>query len=377
MPKEATAGSSQNGLVYLKYIFRYKSQFDEPNNDWQDAIEATTDKLLGAYSRAEDEAMTVAFGARGRKRLNTVFDVIRFVYPDYRFPVRKHKRKRKTAASASSSASKAKKVKKVLTHRPRRIETANVPNLIEGAGTAPSATELGPVMPIKTSTDPAKEPKSEKATEQLKVLSPATTTELLKPSSVSATTPRKRIMASLLDAILESINMSPPASAEASSEQIKEAREAAATSAANALAEAGPSEIAPIALVEDSAPKKYKSPAPEVPHKELEFIVRHALGKQLSLEQIVEVEHYARDLKYPRGSLVYGGDDEEDFLYCLPDNKEINVCREMMNNMGFPKLELGLSVMTKDQLADSLAFNSLKVCKFLASCFSSFRTVIQ
>jgi hypothetical protein len=30
--------------------------------------------------------------------------------------------------------------------------------------------------------------------------------------------------------------------------------------------------------------------------------------------------------------------------------------------MGYPKLELGLSVMTKDQLADSLAYNSLKVC---------------
>jgi hypothetical protein len=62
--------------------------------------------------------------------------------------------------------------------------------------------------------------------------------------------------------------------------------------------------------------------------------------------------------------LVYGGDDEDDFPYCLPDNKEINVCREMMNNMGFPKLELGLSAMSKDQLVDNLAFNSLKVCKF-------------
>ena len=62
--------------------------------------------------------------------------------------------------------------------------------------------------------------------------------------------------------------------------------------------------------------------------------------------------------------MVYRGDDKEDFLYCLPDNKEINVCREMMNNMGFLKLELDLSAMSKDQLADSLAFNSLKVCKF-------------
>jgi hypothetical protein len=84
-------------------------------------------------------------------------------------------------------------------------------------------------------------------------------------------------------------------------------------------------------------------------------------GKKLSKEQIAEAQHYARDLQYPQGSLVYGGDDEDDFLYCQPDNKEILVCREMADNVGYPKLELGLSAMTKDQLADSLAFNSLKV----------------
>jgi hypothetical protein len=69
------------------------------------------------------------------------------------------------------------------------------------------------------------------------------------------------------------------------------------------------------------------------------------------------VQHYAKDLKYPRGSLVYGGNDEEDFLYCLLDNKEINVYRKIMDNIGYSKLELGLSAMLKDQLADSLAYN--------------------
>jgi hypothetical protein len=86
MPKEATAGSSQGGLIYLKYMFKYMSQFDEPNDDWLDAIEATSDELLGAYSRAEDDAMTAGFGGRGKKRLNRVFDVIGFVYPDYCYP---------------------------------------------------------------------------------------------------------------------------------------------------------------------------------------------------------------------------------------------------------------------------------------------------
>jgi hypothetical protein len=89
--------------------------------------------------KAEDEAMKVAFGARGKKRLNKVFDVIGFVCPDYCFPVWKQGRKRKIAASASSSTSKAKKLK-VLTHRPRCIETVDVHKLIEGAKTAPSAT---------------------------------------------------------------------------------------------------------------------------------------------------------------------------------------------------------------------------------------------
>jgi hypothetical protein len=94
MPKEAAARSSQNGLVYMKYTFRYRSQFDEPNDDWLDAIEATSDELLGAYSKAEDEAMTTAFGARGKKRLNRVFNVIWFVYPNYYYPTRKGRREK-------------------------------------------------------------------------------------------------------------------------------------------------------------------------------------------------------------------------------------------------------------------------------------------
>jgi hypothetical protein len=87
MPKEAAAGSIEGGLIYLKYTFKFRSQFDEPNDGWLDAIEATSDELLGAYSRAKDDAMTTAFGARGKKRLNRVFDVIVFVYPDYCYPL--------------------------------------------------------------------------------------------------------------------------------------------------------------------------------------------------------------------------------------------------------------------------------------------------
>jgi hypothetical protein len=86
MPKETAARSSQGGLVYLKYTFRYRDQFDKSNDDWLICVEATSDELLGAYTIVEDDALTSAFGGRGKKRLNIVFDVIGFTYPDYVYP---------------------------------------------------------------------------------------------------------------------------------------------------------------------------------------------------------------------------------------------------------------------------------------------------
>jgi hypothetical protein len=100
MPKETAAGSSEGGLVYLRYTYRYRSQFDEPNDDWLGVVEA--DELLGAYTKAEDEAMTTSFGARDKRRLNIVFDVIGFFYPDYCFPARKQGPKRKIARTSGS-----------------------------------------------------------------------------------------------------------------------------------------------------------------------------------------------------------------------------------------------------------------------------------
>jgi hypothetical protein len=87
-------------------------------------------------------------------------------------------------------------------------------------------------------------------------------------------------------------------------------------------------------------------------------------GKQLSKEQIAEVKQYVRDLKYLERSLVYNSTDEDEFLYCLPDNKEIYVCREMPDSIGYPKLELDLSIMSKHQLADILVHNNLNVRMF-------------
>jgi hypothetical protein len=157
---------------------------------------------------------------------------------------------------------------------------------------------------------------------------------LPKISRAPAITPKRRRMASVLDAVMESTRELTPAPA-------KKIVEAAI---GRAETKAGPSVLAEtesagtgqeteqespdagLALEKKDAFKKAKYPIPEAPSEDLDFIIRHASGKRLSEEEIVEAKHYARELKYPKGALVYNGTDENDFLYCLPYNKEISVC---------------------------------------------------
>jgi hypothetical protein len=113
--------------------------------------------------------------------------------------------------------------------------------------------------------------------------------------------------------------------------------------------------------IEQILPEKAAAPSPEALKENIEYIIRHASGKKLSKEEKREAQHYAQKVKYPKGALVFNGIGEEDFLYCLPDSKEISVCWEMSRSFGFPALEDGLSVLSKDELADSLAYNSIKV----------------
>jgi hypothetical protein len=67
MLKEAITESSEGELIRLKYTFRYGDKFDEPNDDWLKFIEVTSDELLGSYSRAEDNALSTAFGGREKE----------------------------------------------------------------------------------------------------------------------------------------------------------------------------------------------------------------------------------------------------------------------------------------------------------------------
>jgi hypothetical protein len=162
MPKETISNPNEGGLVRLKYTFRFRDQCIEPDDDWLKCVENTSDELLGAYSKSEDNALSVAFGSQKKKRLNRVFNAIGFMYPDYRYPPRGQKRKSATSrkdvtlAAPSEPAPKRRKVK-VLTHRPCYIETAIVP---EFGGETSSATEAKEPVLAQKIEEPAAMPKA-------------------------------------------------------------------------------------------------------------------------------------------------------------------------------------------------------------------------
>jgi hypothetical protein len=232
MPKETISNPSEGGLVRLKYTFRFGDQFIEPDDDWLKCVENTSDELLGAYSKSEDNALSAAFGSRKKKRQNRVFDAIGFVYPDYRYPPRGQKRKGatsgKTAASAASSEPVPKRKKlKVLTHRPRYIEPTIVP---EFGGETSSAIEAKGHALTQRIEEPAAMPKTDKieeprieGTKTLEVLSPSAGVEVPKTQKGLAATPKRKRMASVLD-VLETIKASssiPGKVAKASKTQIE------------------------------------------------------------------------------------------------------------------------------------------------------------
>jgi hypothetical protein len=228
MPKETITESSEGELVRLKYTFRYGDKFDEPNDDWLKCIEATSDELLGPYSKAKDNALSTSFEGRGKKRLNRVFDAIGFVYPDYCYPLWGQGKKRKIVASAKTAdsatpdepAPKSKKLK-VLTHRPRYIEPAVVPKF--GGETSSAAEPKEPISPMQKAEEPAimpkvpsaelaesktdkgkaEEPKIE-GTKMLEILSPSAEVTVPKAQKSLAATPKRRRMANVLD-VLETV----------------------------------------------------------------------------------------------------------------------------------------------------------------------------
>jgi hypothetical protein len=385
MPKETISNPHEGGLVRLKYTLRFVDQFIEPDDDWLKCVEATSDELPGPYSKAEDTALSATFGGRKKKRLNRVFDAIGFVYPDYRYPIRGQKRKdttsvkEVTSATPSEPAPKRKKIK-VLTHRPHYIEPAIVPEFV---GETSSATKAKNTTHLQNIEEPTAMPETEKMeepraeeTKTSEALSPLARVEVPVPTPKAqkdlTTTPKGKRMVNVLD-VLETIKSSSSTSkiaVEAPKSEIEAEAAKSQVETETGLSEPAKREFLETGKeiekesVEEILSKKTAIPIPEASSEAPNYVLRHASGKNLTEKEKREAQFYAQKLKYLKGALIFNGSGEEDFLYCLPDSKEISVCREMARNFGFPTLEDGLSVLSKDELANNLTYNILKVRKY-------------
>jgi hypothetical protein len=117
-------------------------------------------------------------------------------------------------------------------------------------------------------------------------------------------------MANMLDVVLMPSKVATPAPTMISKDKTEEFEKAIDEGIAPDYAKARPSEYRPIEQVNESLLEKILLTIPEaVSLDDLGYNVRHASGKQLTEEQIAEVQYYVKDLKY---SLVYGGNGKDD-----------------------------------------------------------------
>jgi hypothetical protein len=249
------------------------------------------------------------------------------MYPDYRYPPRGQKRKSGTsgkdvASPASSEPAPKKKKVKVLTHRPRYIEPATVPDFGGETSSATEAERPALTQRIEESAalpkaDKIEEPRSEEK-KTSEILSPSVGVEAPKIQKDLAATPKRKRMASVLD-VLETIKTSsstPGKIAKASKAQVETETKLSEAEATMSRAddETGPSEpikeksseigekAAEEEAIEQILPEKSAAPSPEALKENTEYIIRHASGKNLSKEEKREAQYYAQKLKYPKGA---------------------------------------------------------------------------
>jgi hypothetical protein len=116
---------------------------------------------------------------------------------------------------------------KVLIHRPRYIDPAVVPEFGIESSSAAEAIQTAPIVqsaeeptvvpkvptvgPTVSKDDKAKEPQAEETMKMSEILSPSTEAKLPKAQKTSVATPKRRRMASVLDAVIETMKALSPA----------------------------------------------------------------------------------------------------------------------------------------------------------------------
>jgi hypothetical protein len=256
---------------------------------------------------------------------------------------------KEVASAAPSEPAPKRKKMKVLTHRPCYIEPAIVPEFVGETSSAIEAKEPTPLQNIEEPTvmpemEKMEEPRAEETSE---ILSPSARVEVPMPMPRTqkdlTTTPKRKRMVNVLD-VLETLKSSSSTSkiaAEVPKTQIEAEAAKSQAETETGLSEPTKREFLEIEKetekesAEEILSEKTATPIPEASSEAPNYVLRHASGKNLTEKEKQEAQFYAQKLKYPKGALIFNGSGEEDFLYCLPDGKEISVCREMSKSFGF------------------------------------------
>jgi hypothetical protein len=355
-------------------------------------------KILGNYSKKEDQLMTAAFGTLLKWRLNRVLDAIGFEYPDYeRLDKGAEGQKRKRVASTlikdDEDQPKKKKEKlepKVVAPRKRKAASPKPASpeperLVrdEEVSVTPSAAEVEEILKVMTESLPVK----------LSPLAPELTKFFQKDKKTSAAEspakPKKRRIIQVIDVI----HQTPPAAtvskivfaenakaegaaAEATGVETTEAEtgEAEATGAkAGTIEESNlettlevidnillkmAEEEAVVAAV-NTAIEKGKEQIDEI-SEEGDFNFQDLLGQELTNAEKEELKKYAISCGYKSGAMLFGGVNEGK-LRCLRNRTEAKIVRTLSKSVGLPKIEADLCRYQRHHVAGSLLYANFKV----------------
>jgi hypothetical protein len=382
-------------LVRLPYYYKFKKHFKEPCQEWLDTIEVMCNKILGNYSKKEDQLMTAAFGTRSKRRLNRVMDALNFDYPDYeRLDKGAEGQKRKRVASVldKEAAKLVKKDEEVLKKRKLSPEPKAAASKKRKA-TAPKqktadTEEEAPATPPGANVEEILQVMTESLPTKLSPLGPHLTKLFQKekePSSVEkpAGQKKRRIIQ-----VAEVIQQTPPqasvpkipvivstAASEATATEAEgaEAEDPEAEGAKDVNLEAALAEIDTMllgAIAEETAAaaEKGKGKAEDISEEE-EFNFQDILGQELSKDEKEELKKYAISCGYKPGALLFGGVNEGR-LGCLRDRTGAKVVSTLSKSVGVPKIEVDLCRYRRQHITGSLFYANFKVTFLMLFSFS-------
>jgi hypothetical protein len=341
MPK-LKGKKKKNELIRLPYHFKFKKQFKEPCQEWLEMIEAMCNKILGNYTKKEDQLMTAAFDTRPKRRLNRVMDALNFEYPDYeRLSKGAEGSKRKRVVSVMNRQAarmikedenflknkKSNPEPKVTTSKKRKTATPEpkVTEIEEEAPSTPSTAEVEEILKVMTESLPIKllsplgpelikllqkkdEPLAAKKAvgrkKQRIVTVMQAIEEMPPPASVSKITPAAKVVATTKAAPTEATT------AEATTTEVMNL-ESTLSDIDRILLDMAAEEAAAAAKeAVTTMPEKGKAAAEDT-SEEKGFNFQNIIGQGLFKTEKEELQEYAISCGYQPGVLLFGGIDEE------------------------------------------------------------------